>query len=192
MQLAPTPRAPRLSRAALIGLLYAALGVLAVVIGAWRGHSNVYELPGRHSILWLLLGPFVGLVFGLAMVFLSRLAVHSLEWARVLHREFHAVVHELNAREIFILAVASSVGEEMLFRGALVPMMGLMASSALFAVMHMRAQWRFLPWTIMSFIMGLAMGLLFQKLGNLGAPIVAHFVINFLNLHYIAKTELRA
>jgi membrane protease YdiL (CAAX protease family) len=191
MQLAPTPRAPRLSRAALIGLLYAALGLVAVAIGAWRGRANVYELPGSRSLVWLMAGPFVGLLFGLAMVFLSRLAVHSLEWARVLHREFHAVVHELNAREIFILAAASSVGEEMLFRGALVPMMGLFWSSALFAAMHMRAQWRFLPWTIMSFIMGLAMGLLFQKLGNLGAPIVAHFVINFLNLHYIAKTELR-
>jgi membrane protease YdiL (CAAX protease family) len=190
MQLAPTPRAPRLSRAAVIGLLYAALGLVAVAIGAWGGHANVYEY-GPRSIVWLMAGPFVGLLFGLAMVFLSRLAVHSLEWARVLHREFHAVVHELNAREIFILAAASSVGEEMLFRGALVPMMGLVPSSALFAAMHMRAQRRFLPWTIMSFIMGLAMGALYQKLGNLGAPIAAHFVINFLNLHYIAKTELR-
>src|SRR5262249_46658650 len=132
-----------------------------------------------------------GLLFGLAMVFLSRLAVHSLEWARVLHREFHAVVHELNAREIFILAAASAVGEEMLFRGALVPVLGIFWSSLLFAAMHMRAQWRFLPWTIMSFIMGVAMGVLYEKLGNLGAPIAAHFVINFLNLHYIAKTELR-
>ncbi len=190
MQLAPTPRAPRLSRAAVIGLLYSALGLVAVAIGAWRGHANVYEY-GPRSLVWLMAGPFVGLLFGLVMVFLSRLAVHSLEWARVLHREFHAVVHELNAREIFILAAASSVGEEMLFRGALVPMMGVVSSSALFAAMHMRAQRRFLPWTIMSFIMGLAMGLLYQKLGNLGAPIVAHFVINLLNLHYIAKTELR-
>ena len=192
MQLAPTPRAPRLSRAAVIGLLYAALGVLAVVLGAWRGHSNVYELPGRHSILWLLLGPFVGLVFGLEMVFLSRLAVHSMEWARVLHREFHAVVHELSSKEIFLLAASSSVGEELFFRGAMLPALGLWPSSVLFALMHVRPQWRFLPWTIMSFMMGLAMGLMYMKMGNLGAPIVAHFTINLLNLNYIAKHELRA
>jgi membrane protease YdiL (CAAX protease family) len=194
MPLAPTPRTPRLSRAAVIGLLYAALGLVAVAIGAWRGNCNVYEYGPRRatSTLWLMASPFVGLAFGLAMVFLSRLAVHSMEWARVLHREFHALVHELTAREIFVLAAASSVGEELLFRGALLPMMGLLPSSALFAAMHVRAQWRFLPWTIMSFIMGLAMGLLFVRLGNLGAPIVAHFTINLLNLNYIAKTELRA
>jgi membrane protease YdiL (CAAX protease family) len=191
MQLAPTPRAPRLSRAAVIALLYGVLGSVAVAIGAWRGHANIYEY-GPRNLVWLMASPFVGLLFGLLMVFLSRLAVHSLEWARVLHREFHALVHELNAREIFILAASSSVGEELLFRGAMLPSTGLLFSSALFAVMHWRPQWRFLPWTIMSFILGLAMGLLYVKLGNLGAPIVAHFTINFLNLHYIAKTELRA
>ena len=126
------------------------------------------------------------------MVFLSRLAVHSMEWARVLHREFHAVVHELSSKEIFLLAASSSVGEELFFRGAMLPAIGLLPSSALFALMHVRAQWRFLPWTAMSFIMGLAMGLMYMKLGNLGAPIVAHFTINLLNLNYIAKHELRA
>lgn len=193
MQLSRSPREPRLSRAAVIGLLYGALGVVAVAWGAWRGHANVYEWgPRRSSWLWLAGGPALGVAFGLAMVFLSRLAVHRWEWARVLHREFHSVVHELRAHEIFVLAVASSVGEELFFRGAMMPAIGLGWSSLLFGLMHMRLQARFLPWTAMSIIMGYAMGLLFAKTGNLGAPIAAHFTINFLNLHYIAKTELRA
>jgi membrane protease YdiL (CAAX protease family) len=191
MQLAPTPRAPRLSRAGVIVSLYGALGAIAIVWGALRGNANIYELGPRHLVR-LLASPFVGLAFGLAMVFLSRLAVHSMDWARVLHREFHAVVHELSSREIFLLAVSSALGEELFFRGALLPAVGLTWSSVLFAAMHVRAQWRFLPWTLMSFIMGLAMGLLYMKLGDLGAAIVAHFTINFLNLNYIAKTELRA
>jgi membrane protease YdiL (CAAX protease family) len=192
MQLASTPREPRLSRAAVIGLLYGALGGLAIIWGQFRHQPNLYEYGPQKSSLWLWAGPFIGLLFGLAMVFLSRLATHSMEWARVLHQEFHAVVHELSSKEIFILATASSIGEELFFRGAMLPAIGLWWSSALFAAMHVRAQWRFLPWTIMSFIMGIAMGLLHMKLGNLGAPIVAHFTINFLNLSYITKTELRA
>lgn len=191
MQLASTPREPRLSRAAVIGLLYGALAGVAIIWGQFRHQPNIYEYGPRQSF-WLWAAPFVGLAFGLAMVFLSRLLTHSWEWARVLHQEFHAVVHELSSKEIFILAAASSAGEEMFFRGAMLPAIGLWSSSALFAAMHVRAQWRFLPWTIMSFIMGLAMGLMHMKLGNLGAPIVAHFTINFLNLNYIAKTELRA
>jgi membrane protease YdiL (CAAX protease family) len=191
MQLAPTPRAPRLSRAGVIVTLYGALGAIAIVWGALRGSANIYQY-GPRNIVHLVASPFVGLAFGLGIVFLSRLAVHSMEWARVLHREFHAVVHELSAREIFLLAAASSLGEELFFRGALLPAVGLAWSSLLFAAMHLRAQWRFLPWTLMSFIMGLAMGLVYMKLGDLSAAIVAHFTINFLNLSYIAKTELRA
>lgn len=191
MALAPTPRAPRMNRATVIVALYSALGVAAIGWGWWRGDHNLYEY-GDRNLLLLAAGPIVGLLFGLAMVFLSRLAVHSMEWARVLHREFHAVVHELSSKEIFLLAASSSIGEELFFRGAMLPALGLWPSSALFALMHVRAQWRFLPWTIMSFIMGVAMGLMYTKTGNLGAPIVAHFTINLLNLSYIAKHELRA
>jgi membrane protease YdiL (CAAX protease family) len=180
-----------MNRATVIVALYSALGLAAIGWGWWRGDHNIYEY-GERNTLMLAVSPFVGLTFGLAMVFLSRLAVHSMEWARVLHREFHAVVHELSSREIFLLAVSSSIGEELFFRGAMLPAIGLWGSSALFALMHIRAQWRFLPWTIMSFIMGVAMGLMHMKLGNLGAPIVAHFTINLLNLNYIAKHELRA
>jgi len=191
MALAPTPRAPRMNRATVIVALYSALGVAAIGWGWWRGDRNLYEYGDRNLVL-LAAGPVVGLLFGLAMVFLSRLAVHSMEWARVLHREFHAVVHELSSKEIFLLAASSSIGEELFFRGAMLPALGLWPSSALFALMHVRAQWRFLPWTIMSFIMGVAMGLMYTQTGNLGAPIVAHFTINLLNLSYIAKHELRA
>jgi membrane protease YdiL (CAAX protease family) len=180
-----------MNRATVIVALYGALGLAAVGWGWWRGDRNIYEY-GALDVRWLVASPFVGLAFGLAMVFLSRLAVHSMEWARVLHREFHAVVHELSSKEIFLLAAASSVGEELFFRGAMLPAIGLFPSSLLFALMHVRAQWRFLPWTIMSFIMGLVMGLMFMRLGDLGAPIVAHFTINLLNLNYIAKHELRA
>ena len=180
-----------MNRATVIVALYGALGGIAIAWGWWRGDRNIYLYSG-FDVRWLAASPFVGLAFGLAMVFLSRLAVHSMEWARVLHREFHAVVHELSSKEIFLLALASSAGEELFFRGAMLPAIGLLPSSILFALMHVRAQWRFLPWTIMSFIMGLAMGLMFMKLGDLGAPIAAHFTINLLNLNYIAKHELRA
>jgi membrane protease YdiL (CAAX protease family) len=180
-----------MNRGTVIVALYGALGLCAIAWGWWRGDRNIYQL-GPTRLPWLVVSPFVGLLFGLAMVFLSRLAVHSMEWARVLHREFHSVVHELSSKEIFLLAAASSVGEELFFRGAMLPAIGLLPSSVLFALLHVRGHWRFLPWTIMSFIMGLAMGLMYMKLGDLGAPIVAHFTINLLNLNYIARTELRA
>jgi membrane protease YdiL (CAAX protease family) len=174
-------------------LVYGGLAGIAVLWGAVRGNPNVYLYPGTTgmTVPRLMLGPAVGLALGLVLVFLSRFATHRLEWARVLHREFHAVVHELNSREIFLLALFSSVGEELFFRGALLPQIGLLGSSALFAALHVRPHLRFLPWTLMSFIVGLVLGGMYVKLGDLGGPIVAHFTINLLNLSYIAKTELR-
>jgi membrane protease YdiL (CAAX protease family) len=192
MRLSPTPRAPRLSRAQVFCAVYGGCGLFAIAWGAYRGSPDVYRLPGVSTPARLVMSPLIGLAFGLAMVFLSRFAVHRMEWARALHREFHAVVHELTSKEIFLLAIASSVGEELLFRGALLPVAGLIPQAAVFALLHVRWKARFLPWTAMSFVMGLALGGLFLTLGDLGAPIAAHFTINLLNLNYIARTELRA
>jgi membrane protease YdiL (CAAX protease family) len=191
VRLAPTPRAPRVSRAGWIVLIYGTLGAIAIAWSALRGRPNLYRLPGS-TTAQLLTSPLVGLAVGLGAVFLSRFAVHRLEWARVLHREFHAVVHELSSREIFLLALTSSVAEELFFRGLLLPWVGLLPSTAAFAALHVRPQARFLPWTAMSFIVGLVMGLMYLHLHDLGGPIVAHFTINLLNLNYIAKTELGA
>ena len=42
---------------------------------------------------------------------------------------------------------------------------------------------------VASFFVGLAMGGLFVVGGDLGGPIAAHFLVNYLNLHYIAKLD---
>jgi membrane protease YdiL (CAAX protease family) len=44
---------------------------------------------------------------------------------------------------------------------------------------------RFVPWTVSAFVLGFGFGWLTIWTTNLGAPIAAHFVINFLNLRYI-------
>jgi membrane protease YdiL (CAAX protease family) len=176
----------------LIVLLYAGLGAIAIAWGALRGDADIYRLRGVSTIYKMAASPMVGLALGLFAVFLSRLATHRFEWARVRHREFHAVVGELSSRELFVLALSSSIGEELFFRGALVPQLGVVLSAAAFALLHVRPAARFLPWTAMSFIVGLVLGQMYMSLGDLGGPMVAHFTINLLNLNYIARTELRA
>jgi len=84
-----------------------------------------------------------------------------------------------------ILALASSIGEELLFRGALLPWLGVWLQAAVFALLHIGPGRRFLPWTASAFGLGLAFGALASWTGNLGGPIAAHFMINFLNLRYI-------
>jgi membrane protease YdiL (CAAX protease family) len=184
-------RRPPMSRAGLILALYGGLALVGVAIAAIRGDFNIYLLEGTETTPYrlgasLLLGVAVGLIF----VFCSRLAVHRFGWARQLHRDFRGILGKLSSREILILALASSVGEELLFRGALMPWIGLWPQAVIFALLHIGPGVRFLPWTVSSLAVGVLFGYLFLWTGDLGAPIAAHFVINYLNLRFISRVEL--
>ena len=113
----------------------------------------------------------MGLAAGLLIVFASRMALYRFEWARSLHRELRHLLFPLTDVEIVVLAGASSVGEEMFFRGALLPAIGLVGSSAIFALLHIGPKARHLPWTASSFAVGLLFGAMFLWTGDLTGPV---------------------
>ncbi|HEY1555283.1 MAG TPA: CPBP family intramembrane glutamic endopeptidase [Kofleriaceae bacterium] len=180
---------PPLSRASLVIGLYGAMGIVAFLIAAGRGDPDLYRLGGSPAAWQLAVGPAIGVALGLAVVGGTRLATHHFQWARELHTSFRDLLGPLASREILILAIASSIGEELLFRGALLPWFGLWWQGLVFALLHVGPGRRFLPWTLSAFVLGIAFGALAQETGNLGGPIAAHFTINFLNLRYITATK---
>jgi len=171
-------------------VLYLALGAAGLVWSSIRGQANIWRLPdGGETRFWS--GLVLGLALGLIIVFASRLAVHRFEWARALHREFRSLLSPLTDLEIVVLAIASSVGEEMFFRGALMPVVGIWISSAVFALLHIGPRARYLPWTAGSFVAGVLFSQLFLWSGDLTGDVIAHFTVNFLNLRHVALYELR-
>jgi len=183
MSSSPSPPPP-LSRATLVIGLYAAMGLVALVIASGRGDPDLYRIGDPSG--WLLAtAPLAGIVVGLAFVGLTRLAARRFQWARDLHRSFRDLLGPLAPGEIIILAAASSIGEELLFRGALLPWLGLWVQAGIFALLHVGPGKRFLPWTASAFAIGVGFGVLARATGSLGGPIAAHFVINFVNLRYI-------
>ncbi len=182
---------PPASRAALVLGLYGGLALLGLLLASGRGDADVYR-PFDRATWWHLISPLLGLIVGLLVVLASRLAVTHLSWARGLHRDFRSLLGDVSGREILILALASAIGEEVLFRGALLPWIGLWPQAVLFALLHIGPGRRFLPWTLWSFVMALVFGAMVHLTGDLGGAIVAHFTINFLNLHYIARVALPA
>jgi membrane protease YdiL (CAAX protease family) len=170
-------------------VVYLGLGAAALAWGSLRGHPNVWHLPGVEPAVFT--GILGGVAAGLLIVFASRMALYRFEWMRSLHRELRHLLFPLSDVEIVVLAGASSVGEEMFFRGALLPAIGLLGSSAIFALLHIGPKARHLPWTVSSFAVGLLFGAMFMWTGDLTGPVVAHFLVNFLNLRHVAQVELR-
>ena len=182
-------RGSSLSRPALVLIVYLGLAAAALGWGGLRGQPNVWHLSGSEPAVFT--GILGGLAVGLLIVFASRMALYRFEWARWLHRELRHLLFPLTDFEIIVLAVASSIGKEIFFRDALLPAIGLLGSSAIFALLHIGPKARHLPWTASSFAIGLLFGAMFQWTGDLTGPVVAHFLVNFLNLRHVAQVELR-
>ncbi|MEZ4367720.1 MAG: CPBP family intramembrane glutamic endopeptidase [Kofleriaceae bacterium] len=183
MRYASSRPAP-LSRTTLVLGLYGAMALLALMIAAGRGDPDAYRAAVRGPA-WLLASPVVGLLAGLVLVALSQAAARFTRWGQALRQSFRDLLGPLATRDIVVLAAASAVGEELLFRGALLPWLGPVAQAALFAALHIGPGRRFVPWTLSAFACGLVLAGLVAITGDLGAAIVAHFTINFCNLRFI-------
>ena len=147
----------RLKTAAIV---YGALAVLAVGLGFLRDNPNIFHhpeglmsdtfpLPGR-----ILLGGAAGVAFGLGIAWTTRFTVYRLQWARTLHTEFRGLFGPLRGGDILAYAALSAVAEEMFFRGAVQPMLGILLTSAIFGALHVAPGRKFIPWPVQAFAMG--------------------------------------
>jgi len=178
------------SRSALILVMYLSMGGGGYAWSVLRGVPNPWRFDGTADAR-AGLGALCGLGLGLLLVFVSQWTVHRFEWARSFHHELRTHLGPLTTVDILILAVASSVGEEVLFRGALLPATGIWFSSLVFSLLHIPPRLRDWPWTASAFAAGLLFALLFQWSGDLTGPVIAHFTVNFLNLRHLRRHTLR-
>ncbi|MGE0550166.1 MAG: CPBP family glutamic-type intramembrane protease [Kofleriaceae bacterium] len=181
----PSP-APPLSRATLVVGLYGAMALGALILAAVRGNPDLFR-HGSPSVQMLVLGPLIGVAAGLSVVVVWRVLARLYQWARDLEAFFRDLLGALTEREIVTLALASAIGEELLFRGALLPWIGLWGQALLFVPLHIAPKRRLVSWPIGALLLGLGLGELTILTGSLGAPIAAHFMINFCNIRSIVR-----
>lgn len=93
------------------------------------------------------------------------------------------------ASGLVLQALAAGISEELLFRGALAPLLGILASSVLFGLAHrMRGRGRIL-WALWSAAVGCAFAIVFVASGELLGAIVGHVAINVGNAFYLRGRE---
>ena len=103
-----------------------------------------------------------------------------------LEREFARILGRLAFGEVCLLAIASGLGEEILFRGALQPIMGYLPASLLFGFVHTGPDRRFFAWTVFALVVGLAFGGVVIWRESLLAVITAHALVNGVSLARIS------
>jgi len=131
----------------------------------------------------------MGVAVGLAVVLLSRLGSRFVAPIRKLELELAGVLGKLSNGDIFVYALMSSVGEEMFFRGAMQPAWGLLATALIFGFVHGGYVGRLWIWSLFALVIGFVFGWMFEYTTNLCAPIVAHFVVNGINLRLLTREQ---
>ena len=160
-------------------------GLLAGAAWVWRGGvqgESIWLAPGVSAPH----GPLEGLVAGLAIagayVVLSGLYLERTRWGRIMAHEMASQLRGLGFGGALVLATASGLAEELFFRGALQPQVGLVAASLLFGVLHVPHRREFLPWPFFAGAVGFVLGALYEWSGSLLGPAVAHIAINLVGL----------
>lgn len=86
----------------------------------------------------------------------------------------------LNYWGIFYVSCIASISEELFFRGALQPLIGIIPTSIIFGLLHMGFYKKLFPYGLYAFILSLILGWLFLITGSLYGCILCHFTINFV------------
>tara|TARA_B100000609_G_scaffold199444_1_gene203015 strand:- start:2258 stop:2833 length:576 start_codon:yes stop_codon:yes gene_type:complete len=170
----------------LLAFLFYGVILLISVGGAWLFGDFSWWFPPRS---WQGIGIDVGIGVGggLILVLISLWMTRTFSWGKSLAEEFAVVLGPLKWWEILGLALLSGICEEALFRAALLPHIGLFASSVLFALAHVGRKKFFLGWTAFAFVFGLIAGSLFQWRLGLLLPATLHITVNLINLYWITR-----
>lgn len=173
-------------RAALI--FYGVMGCGALF---WRmsspGESILHPSAGVEPATGMLFALVVGACCGLLAVGISELLTRFTALGQSLADVLGESLSGIGFADAILLAVASGTAEEMLFRGALQPSVGLAWASVAFGVCHFLPRRELALWSLYAVGMGFALGALFEWTGQLIAPIAAHVVLNGINLPRLAR-----
>ena len=188
--------------------IYAGMIVVAAVLAHATDCPSLFRLPETSARLGA--SSFAAVALAIAVVEAGKL-LEAVPWYRKMAEYLRQILTSpellgprLDGEKAFVVAVYSSVGEEALFRGWLQPFLiarlaadplapglgaiagGILATSLIFGVLHFPMVKELRPWTAFAVIAGLLFGALAAWSGSLLAPVVAHLLINWLNLRRLA------
>jgi membrane protease YdiL (CAAX protease family) len=157
--------------------------VVAVGLAEWTGQPLRSGAPGP-GIAWGIIA-----ALALALINLGFLHARHNSWpGRSLRHVCRQIVRPLfehvSAGHIAIVSILAGLGEELLFRGALQPLIGWFGASIVFGGVHVAGR-GFIGYGLWAAFIGALFGGLMEWTGGLTAPVVAHAVYDAAALAYV-------
>jgi len=133
-----------------------------------------------------------GLGFGTIAALLATQIINAKFFASV--KEFFADIFgglHLNILDIAYLSICAGIGEELFFRGALQPWLGIWLTALIFIAVHgylNPRNWRMSVYGVAMVVVSAGLGYLYQFLGMFSA-MVAHASFDFVLLYIFIRNE---
>lgn len=164
------------------------LAVLAIVLAGWIGidlaAAMVFDLP---TLNWAVVTTLPLIV---TMIVLTR---SQWDWVKTLNEPVETylrpLMQGLPPGSLLLVALSAGVGEELLFRGVIQqgltdwmgPAIGLVLSSVVFGLAHALNRY----YVLVTLVMGLYLGLLYQASQNLVLVMAVHVLYDWVVLRYV-------
>lgn len=186
----------------------------AAALASVSGLRSLFTLPATTTAL---VGSLVGALAFTAFGVLGSKALIRFRWYRDMASLLKRLLshdellgRDLDTSRALPIAAYSSLGEEAFFRGLIQPYLilwiakqagtepesflpiaaGVGVTSLLFGGMHFPVLKELRPWTLFAVVAGIGFGLLAALSGSILPAVLAHFLINWLNLRWLARSEI--
>lgn len=171
-------------------LTITAMPLVAVVIDRFSERVDLRSSLIGYEVLWkqIAFGVFAGIIIAVLaqLLILSPLLRNvNAQYANLLGR------FKLSTSEIILVSLCAGVGEEILFRGALQPIFGILITSIIFVAIHgylNPKEWRISIYGLFMTVAIYGIGVMSDYLGLLSA-IIAHTIIDIYLLHHLQKSS---
>jgi membrane protease YdiL (CAAX protease family) len=181
------------TRFAVLGSL-AYTGVLALTLVASAVWPGLFDVPwgdASHRVRDIVLGLVLGGLIAILGWALSR----WLEAGRKMARMLAEALAGVPLGGALLLGLSAGVAEEVVFRGALWTLVSVWMGEAgalgvttlLFGAAHGMFRRDLRAWSLFALVTGLGLGLLRMESGGILAPLVAHVIVDVINLPLLPR-----
>ncbi len=171
---------------------YGLLGAIGATLSVAFGSGALTRQPWLEAstVEAVLTSLVLGVSGAVLAIMVTRVLFRRARWARSLHDKLRPLVSGKDDGTLWLMAIASSIGEELFFRGFLSVTIGVWLSSLAFGLLHQVRGAGRAGWVGSAFAMGLFFSVVYALTGQLIGCIAAHAIVNIVNLQYLRDHDL--